>query len=82
MNIFENAPGKYLPAGRMITIIKTRKMDNSDIILKTLRDNGALKSGEIAEKSGISKADVDKVIKKLLKEDKVYSPKRCFYDIK
>jgi predicted transcriptional regulator len=57
-------------------------MDNSEIILKTLKDSGALKSGEIAGKTGISKSDVDKIIKNLVKEEKIYSPKRCFYDIK
>ncbi len=56
-------------------------MENSEIILKTLRDNGALKSGEIAEKTGISKAEVDKVVKKLKSEEKIFSPKRCFYDV-
>ena len=57
-------------------------MENSQIILKTLRENGALKSGEIAEKTGIAKSEVDKVIKKLQIEEKVFSPKRCFYDVK
>ena len=28
-------------------------MENSEIIFKALRDNGALKSGEIAEKTGL-----------------------------
>ncbi len=57
-------------------------MENSEIIIKTLKDNGALKSGEIAEKTGIAKSEVDKVIKKLLSGGKVFSPKRCFYDVK
>lgn len=57
-------------------------MENSEIILKTLRENGALKPGEIAEKTGIAKPEVDKIIKKLKSEEKVYSPKRCFYDVK
>jgi predicted transcriptional regulator len=57
-------------------------MENSEIILKTLRDNGALKSVEIAEKTGIAKPQVDKEIKKLVSEEKVFSPKRCFYDVK
>ncbi len=57
-------------------------MENSEIIIKTLRENGALKSGEIAEKTGIEKSEVDKVIKKLKSGGKVFSPKRCFYDVK
>jgi predicted transcriptional regulator len=61
---------------------KNPSMENSEIILKTLKENGALKSGEIAEKSGLAKTEVDKVIKKLVSEEKVHSPKRCFYDVK
>ena len=43
---------------------------------------GAMKSGEVAEKTGLDKKDVDKTIKKLIAEDKVFSPKRCFYEAK
>lgn len=37
--------------------------------------------GDIAAAAGVEKAEADKAIKKLVKEGKVYSPKRCFYDI-
>ncbi len=57
-------------------------MDHFEIIIKTLKDNGALRPGEIAEKSGLEKSEVDKAIKKLKAEEKVFSPKRCFYDLK
>ncbi|RLC24771.1 MAG: MarR family transcriptional regulator [Deltaproteobacteria bacterium] len=51
-------------------------------IIETLQSAGkALKSGEIAELSGMDKKDVDKGIKLLKSENKIYSPKRCFYDI-
>ncbi len=51
-------------------------------IIETLKEAGkALKAGEIAELSGIDKKDVDKVIKVLKSENKLYCPKRCFYDI-
>ena len=54
----------------------------NDDILKTIKDSGkALKSGEIAALSGIDKKEVDKAIKVLKSENKIYSPKRCFYDI-
>lgn len=43
---------------------------------------GAFKAGEVAEQAGVDKKEVDKVIKKLVKEEKVYSPKRCFYQAK
>jgi hypothetical protein len=58
-------------------------MDTSEIVLSTLRKSGnAMKSGEIAAATGIDKADVDKVIKKLKKEEKVISPKNCYYQAK
>lgn len=50
-------------------------------ILKALQEKGAMRPGDIAAAAGVEKAEADKVIKKLVKEGKVYSPKRCFYDI-
>ena len=49
-------------------------------ILKALQEKGAMRPGDIAA-AGVEKAEADKAIKKLVKEGKVYSPKRCFYDI-
>jgi hypothetical protein len=58
-------------------------MEASEIIINTLKKAGKpMKSGEIAEIAGIEKAEVDKVIKKLKKEEKVISPKNCYYSIK
>ena len=55
-------------------------MEAKEIVLKTLNDSGApLKGGEIAEKSGLDKKEVDKAIKVLVKEEKIHSPVRCFY---
>ncbi len=55
-------------------------MDTKEVVYNTLKTAGApLKSGEIAEKSGIDKKEVDKVIKSLVKDSKVSSPKRCYY---
>lgn len=51
-------------------------------ILKALQEGGAMRPGDIAAAAGVSKEDVSKVIKKLMVEGKVYSPKRCFYDAK
>lgn len=48
-----------------------------DKILKTL--SSPMKAGEIAEATGIDKKDVDAILKKLIKEGKVHSPKRCYY---
>jgi hypothetical protein len=58
-------------------------METKEIVYKTLQGSkGALKSGDIAEKSGQDKKQVDKAIKALLEEDKIFSPKRCFYEAK
>ena len=46
------------------------------------KENKPMKAGEIAVAAGIEKTDVDKAIKQLVKEEKLYSPKRCYYDIK
>ena len=55
----------------------------NDLIMQTLTVAGKpLKSGEIALTAGIDKAEVDKAIKQLKKEEKIYSPKNCFYDVK
>ena len=51
-------------------------------ILKVFKDKGAMRPGDIAEATGITKEDVSKIIKKLVAEGKVFSPKRCFYDAK
>ncbi len=51
-------------------------------ILKALREKGAMRPGDIAAAAGVEKAEADKTIKKLVKEGKLYSPKRCFYDIR
>ncbi len=58
-------------------------MDKKDKILKAFEETGKpMRPGEIAEKTGIESKEVSKLIKELKTEEKIYSPKRCFYDIK
>ncbi|MDX9907591.1 MAG: MarR family transcriptional regulator [Bacteroidales bacterium] len=58
-------------------------MEIKEIVFKTLKDaREPLKSGDIAEKCGQDKAAVDKAIKALVKEERIDSPKRCFYQAK
>lgn len=58
-------------------------MSSAENVLKVLKTSPvALKAGEISEKSGIDKKEVDKVIKKLMADGLVASPKRCFYESK
>lgn len=58
-------------------------MEVKEIVFKALKDTkNPMKSGEIAAATGQDKAAVDKAIKSLVKEEKVYSPARCFYQAK
>jgi len=58
-------------------------MDIAEQILKALTDAGKpMKAGEIAKSTGIDKKEVDNAIKKLKKEDKLSSPKVCYYEPK
>ena len=57
-------------------------MEKEKIIKILEENNDGLKSQEIADKSGIDKKIVDKVLKALKDEDIIYSPKRCFYALK
>ncbi|SET33389.1 hypothetical protein SAMN05660297_02059 [Natronincola peptidivorans] len=57
-------------------------MNANEVVLKALNDaDKPLRPGEIAELAGIDKKEVDKAIKELKKEDKIISPKRCFYAV-
>jgi DNA-binding IscR family transcriptional regulator len=58
-------------------------METTALVLKTLKESPKpLKSAEIATLAGIEKTEVDKIIKILKKEDKITSPKVCFYTVK
>ncbi len=58
-------------------------MEAKDKVLETIKQAGKpMKSGEVAEASGVDKKEVDKSIKQLVAEGVLHSPKRCFYDVK
>jgi len=58
-------------------------MESNELVLKTIsKASKPLKGGEIAELSKLDKKIVDKSLKDLVKEGKVFSPQRCYYDIK
>ena len=62
--------------------LKTEKM-SVEKVLQALQTAGKpLKAGEIAEASGLDKKEVDKAMKVLKKEEKIVSPKRCFWEPK
>ncbi|MGG7176801.1 HTH domain-containing protein [Clostridium paraputrificum] len=57
-------------------------MDVKEKVLEILNNSEEpLKGGQIAELAGIDKKEIDKAIKSLKTEEKIISPKRCFYSI-
>ncbi|HOW24948.1 MAG TPA: MarR family transcriptional regulator [Bacteroidales bacterium] len=58
-------------------------MEIAEVVIQTIKEAGVpMKSAEIAQKTGIDKKEIDKAIGKLKKEEKLVSPKVCYYDIK
>jgi predicted transcriptional regulator len=58
-------------------------MDNTQKVLDAMKKSGkALKATEIAELTGLDKKDVDKAMSVLKKEEKIVSPKVCFWQAK
>ncbi|NQU35815.1 MAG: MarR family transcriptional regulator [Bacteroidetes bacterium] len=58
-------------------------MSTESKVLETMEKAAKpLKAGEIADMTGIDKEDVDKAIKSLKKEEKIFSPKNCYYSPK
>lgn len=57
-------------------------MDAKEAVLKALTDAGKpMRPGEIAEAAGLEKDEVSKAVKELKKEEKICSPKRCYYGL-
>ena len=55
-------------------------MDTKDAVLEALKTaSEPLKVGDLTEKTGLDKKDVDKAIKSLKDAGLIESPKRCFY---
>jgi hypothetical protein len=58
-------------------------MEIKDKVLSVMQKAGkSLRTGEVAEMAGIDKKDAEKAIKQLNTEGKIYSPVRCFWQIK
>ncbi|MDW7674657.1 MAG: FaeA/PapI family transcriptional regulator [Bacillota bacterium] len=57
-------------------------MDNYEVILDFFnKADKPVKAGEIATATGIDKKEVDKVMAKLKKEQKIVSPKVCYWEV-
>lgn len=58
-------------------------MESKDKVLQAMNEmGGPVRPGDVAEKTGIDKKELDKIFKTLKDEDKIFSPKRCFYEVK
>ncbi len=57
-------------------------MDNYEVVLGFFnKADKPVKAGEVATATCIDKKEVDKVMKKLKKEEKIVSPKACYWEI-
>ena len=58
-------------------------MDAADKVVETMKKAGEpLNAGKVAELSGLDRKDVDKAMKLLKKEERIVSPKRCYWEPK
>ena len=57
-------------------------VDKEKVIDVFKKSDKPLRPGDIAQELGIDSKEVSAVIKKLKEEGKVFSPKRCYYDLK
>ena len=54
--------------------------ENAEKVLQAMIDAGKpVRPGEVAKAMGIESKEVSKAIKVLKKEEKIHSPKRCYY---
>lgn len=58
-------------------------MDNYEMIVELFKNaDKPVSAGQIATATGIDRKEVDKVMTKLKKEEKIVSPKVCYWEIK
>jgi len=58
-------------------------MDAKTTVLEVLKKEGEpMSAGQIAEKSGLDRKEVDKAMKQLKAEEAIVSPKRCYWELK
>jgi len=58
-------------------------MDTYEVVLDYLKNSQkSVSAKQIAEATGLDRKDVDKVMTKLKKEEKIISPKVCYWELK
>jgi predicted ArsR family transcriptional regulator len=58
-------------------------MDAKNTVLEVLKNEGApMSAGQIAEKCGLDRKEIDKAMKSLKEEELIVSPRRCYWEPK
>ena len=58
-------------------------MEVTDKIIEAMKKSAQpMSAGQIAEATGIDRKEIDKAMKILKKEEKIVSPKRCYWEPK
>ncbi|MFZ5354073.1 MAG: MarR family transcriptional regulator [Bacillota bacterium] len=58
-------------------------MDNYEVVLAFFASSDKpVSAGQIATATGIDRKEVDKIMTKLKKEEKIVSPKVCYWELK
>ncbi len=58
-------------------------MDIHENVLQAMQKAGkALKPGELVDLCGLSRPEIDKALKQLKKEERISSPKACYWEPK
>jgi len=58
-------------------------MESEEKVLQAMKQAGkALKAAELVDLSGLTRPEVDKALKQLKKDERITSPKVCFWEPK
>lgn len=58
-------------------------METRERIYTVMKNAGReLRAGEIADLAGLDKKEVDKAVKMMDREARIFSPRRCFWKVK
>ncbi len=58
-------------------------MDTAEKIIETMKKNkDPMSAGQLADATGIDRKEIDKAMKILKKEERIISPKRCYWQPK
>lgn len=80
--IFLQTYNLFLKYNKFETFKSLRNM-SKELVLSVLKNSDKpMKTAEIAAAAGLDKKEVEKALKALRSEQKIFSPKNCFYQAK